>query len=113
MPKVRMRDTTSLGGGVPLLAGEVYEVTDGEHAHLIDVGLATNARSDAQTYAEKQAQEAEMAPNAEDGPPMNPEIARQVAEAGTREGDRSAGDTGAPQRQPLNAPPARPQGRGR
>lgn len=100
MPKVRMRDTTSLGSG-PLLAGEVYDLTDEDADRLKAVGLASAARADTETYADKQAASAQAADTG-DGPPMNPDIARQVAEAGTREGDQPA--PGTANREPLNQP---------
>jgi len=108
MTKVRMRDTTSLGSG-PLLAGEVYDLADADAEHLKAVGLARAAQADTETYFEKQAREnsAENVDNDEDAP-LNPEIARQVREAGTKEGDRpSAG--AAVQREPLNAPTNAPR----
>lgn len=108
MPKVRMRDTTSLGSG-PLLAGEVYDLTDEQVAHLTSVGLAKKANADTETYAEKQAAQQGPAAN-EESAPMNPDIARQVAEAGTREGDRSGGGTA--QREPLNRPATADEARG-
>lgn len=105
MPKVRMKDTTSLGSG-PLLAGEVYDLSDDDAKRLRDLDLAGVAQGDTETYAEKQARVAGAPEAAEDeGPPMNPEIARQVAAAGTKEGDQPV-TTATPQRQPLNAPPA-------
>lgn len=101
-----MKDTTSLGSG-PLLAGEVYDLSDDDAKHLKDVGLAGMAQADTETYHEKQARTSEQAQEPDAGPPMNPDIARQVAEAGTKEGDQpSPGAT--PQREPLNQPANQP-----
>jgi hypothetical protein len=105
MPKVRMRDTTAHADYGQMLAGEVYEVSDEHAKHLTGVaGLARAAHADTQTYAEKQGIAAQQAPADEDEEaPTNPEIARQVAEAGTRPGDVSETNTDMT-RKPISGP---------
>jgi hypothetical protein len=112
MAKVRMRDTTAHSelGGIPLRQGEVYEVSEELADHLVRSKLATKASANAETYEEKQAALVEEPVDDDnDLAQMNPDIARQVAEAGTREGDRAAADSVT--REPLNAPTARRGGR--
>lgn len=94
MAKIRMRDTTAHSDTGSLRAGEVYEVNDQLAQHLIDQGIARKASAEAQTYHDRlriEREEAALDSGEDlDNPPMNPSIARQVAAAGTREGDRGS-----------------------
>jgi len=106
MAKVRMRDTTAHADHGRLLANEVYELPDHIADHLVKVaGVAKPAHADTETYHERMAREADEAPAVvEEEPLINPQIERQVREAGTREGDRE--NATFPERQPLSNPPA-------
>jgi hypothetical protein len=104
-----MLDSTAHAEHGQLLEGEVYDVPDEYAEHLKNIGLAKMAHGDTETYRERQAREANETPaEPAERSVTNPDIARQVREAGTREGDKE--NASFPTRQPINKPPTAPRG---
>jgi hypothetical protein len=85
MARIRVHDTTAYAG-IHMRAGEVYEVSDADAAHLIEVaGVAGKAAEGAKTYSEKQREAEEE--RAEEIRLAQEQIQEQIEHYGERLGD--------------------------